>query len=40
MTVAVLAIILTAPVGAIAIAVAGPRLLTKDEVVEEAPSRV
>ena len=40
LTVAVLAIVLTAPVGAIAISVAGPRLLTKDEVVEEAPSRV
>ncbi len=40
LTVAVLAIVLTAPVGAIAISVAGPRLLTKDEVVNEAPSRV
>ena len=40
LTVAVLAIILTAPLGAVAISVAGPRLLTKDEVVEEAPSRV
>ena len=40
LTVAVVPINLTAPVAAIAIAVAGPRLLTKDEVVEEAPSRV
>ena len=36
LTVAVLAIVLTAPVGAVAIAVAGPRLLTKDAVGESS----